>query len=354
MFAASGALSLGLIAAKYRSDTAGDPAQLVSTARDGAGAFARRHPDVDASSDNGQVTEQPDSPPYRGQIRRVEGRNTKGGKRSGLPKIHEIELEHQGGLRIEAHSHKPPTGDGTRTATGVCVIEPGQFPYCPICLREDIPAATMEHIPPKAFGGAAMANTCADCNNGLGSRTEAALQDWFDGAIRARFTSGSSPQPFGHDRILMLTTEAGECVMLAEKSSPEGASPFDRLKDPNVEIHYTFPRPAEYKTGLLKSAYLAACLHFGGVAHAPSMMAARDELLRARDAKSRRGVVIGPIAEKLTAHRTGLAANGPTLALLRSDHEGESTYLISLAGTILVEWPFVDLDVMLSPRMGAA
>ena len=61
-----------------------------------------------------------------------------------------------------------------------------------------------------------------------------------------------------------------------------------------------------------------------------------------------------PIAEKLTAHRTGLAANGPTLALLRSDHEGESTYLISLAGTILVEWPFVDLDPMLSPRMGAA
>ncbi|MGH3927131.1 MAG: HNH endonuclease [Pseudonocardiaceae bacterium] len=98
----------------------------------------------------------------------------KGGKRSGLPKIHEIELEHQGGLRIEAHGHKPPTGAGTRTATGVCVIEPGQFPYCPICLREDIPAATMEHIPPKAFGGVAMAYTCADCNNRLGSRTEAA------------------------------------------------------------------------------------------------------------------------------------------------------------------------------------
>lgn len=29
------------------------------------------------------------------------------------------------------------------------------------------------------------------------------------------------------------------------------------------------------------------------------------------------------------------AANGPPLALLRSDHEGTSTYLISLSGTIL-------------------
>lgn len=59
--------------------------------------------------------------------------------------------------------------------------------------------------------------------------------------------------------------------MLPEKSSPEGASPLDRLNDPNVEIHYTIPRPAEYKTGLLKSAYLAACLHFGCVVHSQSM-----------------------------------------------------------------------------------
>lgn len=300
------------------------------------------------------MPEQPDSPPYRGQIRRVEGRSTTGGKRSGLPKIHEIELEHQGGLRIEAHSHKLPTGDGTRTATGVCVIEPGQFPHCPICLREGIPAATMEHIPPKAFGGVAMANTCADCNNRLGSRTEAALQDWYDGAIRAHFTSDASPQPFGHDRILMLTTESGEFVMLAEKSSPEGASPLDRLKDPNVEIHYTVPRPAEFKTGLLKSAYLAACLHFGGVAHTDSLMAARNELLAARDAKSRRDVALGPVAEALRAHRTGLPASGPSLALLTSEHEGEATFLISLAGTILVEWPFSDLDPMLSPRLRAS
>lgn len=142
--------------------------------------------------------------------------------------------------------------------------------------------------------------------------------------------------------------------MLAEKSFPEGASPFDRLKDPNVTIHYTIPSPAEYMTGLLKSAYLAACLHFGGVVHTQSVMATRDELLQARDAKSRRHVQLGPIAEGLRVHRTGLAADGPPLALLRSDHDGMSTFLISLAGTILVEWPFTDLDPMLSPRLRVA
>lgn len=212
----------------------------------------------------------------------------------------------------------------------------------------------MEHVPPTAFGGMVMANTCADCNNRLGSRTEAALQDWFDDAIRAHFTSDASPEPFGHDRILLLKTDSDDVVMLMEKPSPEGASPLERLKDTNVEIHYTVPRPAEYKTGLLKSAYLAMCLHFGGVVHSESVMSARDELLQARDAKSRRHVQLGPVAEGLRVHRTGLAANGPSLALLRSDHQGTCTYLISLAGTILVEWPFADLDPMLSPRMRPA
>ncbi len=300
------------------------------------------------------MTDQPVPSPYRGQIQRVEGRKTKGGKRTGLPKIHEIDLEHADGEVIRARGHLPPSGEGIRTATGVCVIERGQFPYCPICLREEVQADTMEHIPPTAFGGTVMANTCADCNNRLGSHTEAALQDWYDDAIRAHFTSDANPEPFGHDRILLLKTDSDEVVMLMEKSSPEGASPFNRLKDPNVEIHYTIPRPAEYKTGLLKSAYLAACLHFGGVVHSQSVMAARDELLHARNARSRRHVRLGPVAEGLQAHQTGLAATGPSLALLRSDHEGTSTYLISLAGTILVEWPFTDLDPMLSPRMRAA
>ena len=296
------------------------------------------------------MIDQPTQPPNRGHIRKVAGRKAHGGKRTGLPKIHEIDIEHTDGTLISARSYQPPTGEGVRTASVVCVIERGEFPFCPICLREDVPADTMEHIPPTAFGGTVMANTCAECNNRLGSRTEAALQDWYDDAIRACFTSDASPEPFGHNRFLFLNADSHEQVMLAEKSYPEGSWPFARFQDPNVEIQYSIPRPAEYMTGLLKSTYLAACLHFGGVAHSQSLMAARDELLQARDAKSPGKVQLGPIADSLRVHRTGLAASGPTLALLRSDYEGNSTYLISLAGTILVEWPFDDLDPMLSTR----
>lgn len=309
---------------------------------------------VGVSGDNEGVPDQTAQPPYRGQIQRVEGRSTKEGKQTGLPKVHELELEHDGGTRITARGHRPSKGDGLRTATGVCAIEPGRFPYCPICLRDDVEADTVEHVPPKAFGGIGMANTCADCNNRLGSRTESALQDWYDGAVRAHFTSDTRPEPFARDRILMLRTENDKVVMLMEKSSPEDESPLERLTEPNVQMHVQVPRPAEYMTGILKSVYLASCLHFGGVAHTPSMMAARDELLAARDAASRREVALGPTAEALRVHRTGHPASGPTLALMKCDHDGEVTYLVSLAGTILVEWPFDDLDPLLSPRMQAA
>lgn len=90
------------------------------------------------------------------------------------------------------------------------------------------------------------------------------------------------------------------------------------------------------------------------VAHTATVMAVRGELLAARDAKSRRQVKLGPIAEGLRVHRTGQPAGGPPLALLKSDYEGKTTYLVSLSGTVLVEWPFTDLDPMLSPRPRAS
>lgn len=85
----------------------------------------------------------------------------------------------------------------------------------------------------------------------------------------------------------MLTTGAGECVMLW-RSPPRRA--HHRSTDSRIRTSRSTTRSsatAEYKTGLLKRRIPCSVLHFGGVAHAPSMMAARDELLRARDAGSR-------------------------------------------------------------------
>lgn len=275
-------------------------------------------------------------------------------RRSGLPKIDEIVLQHADGATIAARAQAPLTGDGLRTASGVCIIPAGRFPYCPICLEQTSPADTSEHVPPKAFGGSVMANTCALCNNNLGSRTESAMQDWYDNAVRAHFTSDGGPRPFARDRLLILKTDDDAAVLMLEKASRPGETSLERLKEPNVLMHIEPPRPSEYLTGLLKSAYLAACLHLGGVPDSPTFRQARTELLAARDAESRRAVALGPMASALRVHRTGQPSGGPTLVLLRSEHEDEVTFLLGLAGTLLIEWPFSDVDPMRSPRLQAA
>lgn len=293
---------------------------------------------------------EPSGSPHDGRIERVSGRATRGAKRSGLPKVNEITLRNHDGTRVNAFTARPSGGEGTRTATVIRVIRRGTFPYCPICLDAEKPADTLEHVPPKAFGGTVMANTCAECNNQLGSRTESALQDWYDNAIQAYFTSDGSPAPFGHDRVFVLEADRGGVVLMPEHASVTGHDRFARLREANVELHTRLPRPAEYRTALLKSAYLAACLNFGGFAHTPSLEAARLELLQARDAASRRDVELGPISAQLTVYRTGRQASGPLLALLLSEAGEESVYLISLAGTLLVEWPFPDLHPMITAR----
>jgi len=91
--------------------------------------------------------------------------------------------------------------------------------------------------------------------------------------------------------------------------------------------------------GPAPSAPLA--LHLGGVPDVASAREIRAELVAARDARHR-NVVLGARARALGVYRTGRAAAGPPLALLRTDH-GEPRYLISLAGTVLVDWPFPEV-----------
>lgn len=287
--------------------------------------------------------EQPPRAPLQGRIRSVRGRNTKTPER-GLPKISEIVLEHDDGQIVEALLD--PVAEGTLPVEtrSVVAISPGFAPNCPICLVAR--ATTAEHVPPKAFGGRVMTSTCARCNNGLGSRTESAMQDWFDGAFRVSYTSGDDPQPFGSDRAFFRQTADGEFVIMAERAQAEGEHTFRQRVQPGArfEMNLSEPRPAEYRTGFLKSAYLAAALHLRGLRDVPSVRETQAELLAARDAK-RRDVVLGPRARALRFHRTRQPASGPPLAIMRvvGEEQAEPRYLISLAGTILVEWPFPEI-----------
>lgn len=111
-----------------------------------------------------------------------------------------------------------------------------------------------------------------------------------------------------------------------------------------VKMHVAAPAPAQVQTGLLKNAFLAACLHLRGVPMTISAAEIRAELVAARDTRQRRDVQLGPRAKALRAARTGQPADGTRLALLRTDGVDQPAFMISLAGTVVVEWPFPDVD----------
>lgn len=291
--------------------------------------------------------------PLQGQITRVTGRDTETGGR-GLPKVAEIEITHHDGRVIQATLpalQNVPTG----MVTIVREIFRGEFPRCPICLAAA--GDTKEHVPPKPLGGVAMTNTCRACNGGLGSRTESAMQDWFDGAFQISYTRDGDPAHFGHNRVLFRQTAEGEFVLLHEKGERDPDVLGDAFRaGGQVVSHQAWPHPNQYRTGLLKSAYLAACLSLRGVPILESANEIRAELLAARDAPSRAAVAMGERARELKVWRTGSAASGPPLTLVRTvpelSPEGEGgnaqpstggEYLISLAGTLLVSWPFPEI-----------
>lgn len=277
----------------------------------------------------------------RAVIRHVSGRDSKGGER-GLPKVSSIEIEHTDGRVLSAGvlPNGPPVRHGL--AQAVAAIDPGQFESCPICLVNA--ADSREHVPTRAFGGQVMTWTCGRCNNTFGSRTESSLQDWYDNSARVHYTRAGDRRPFGRGRAHLLPTPDGEFVLLPERGSDPGETVGHSLRaGEELTMHVKPPVPEEVRIGLLKCAYLAACLHLGGVPKVRSANEIREELLAVVTAARRADVVAGPRAAALLVFRTGAPPSGPPLALMHTEEQGVG-HLISLAGTVLVSWPFVELD----------
>jgi hypothetical protein len=280
---------------------------------------------------------------FRARIRRVEGRDAEGGER-GLAKVSSIEFEHGDGTVISASAL--PTGPGVQQgkAAFVCEIRRGTFEFCPICYGAETDSA--EHVPPKAFGGVVMTSTCSRCNNTFGSRTESSLQDWFDRAVRIRFLRDGVRRPLANVRMLVLATPDGQFAMVPDRGYDLGGELADCLRgrEPGLTMEFRPFAAAPVRTGMLKSAYLAAALHVGGVPDVPSAYEIRAELQAVISAPSGSSIVAGARASALRFHRTGAPASRPTLALAKAMEEGWPKYFISLAGTILVEWPFPEID----------
>lgn len=293
-------------------------------------------------------TEQP-SASLHGQISRVTGRRAQGGQR-GLPALDRLSLSMSDGT---THDFGPPSLGEQGTLELLAPIPAGfdfvgasgSKPVCPICIDGD--PTHKEHVPQKNLGGRAMTTTCQACNNGLGSKVEAELQNWFDHAL--------TRVAFDHDGEVPGKRRAPTIYYRRDEDSDAFALFVDGELTPEVRhmfasghlnINYREPDPRRYRLALLKHAYLSACLHLRFVPDSKEARAIRAALIAARDTPRNERPPESEAARRLAVYRSHVGTQGPPLALVArraADEETEPEVLISLAGALFVSWPFTDL-----------
>jgi hypothetical protein len=234
-------------------------------------------------------------------------------------------------LDVRAESHA--RGQHVRVRP-VARIEPRFFDACPVCGDDPTEA---EHVPPQSIGGRVMTRTCAPCNHKLGSNVEADLVDWHDGALTLpRFSAPVVAGARRSSRILYRLASDGSFVLFVDGTGD--AAVREMFESGQVDLQALWPDTNRSRLGLLKHAFLAACLHAGPL-NGPDVDAVRADLIAARDAEGRRAVPPSSVALGLTVVR---AADGRILdwPVVRAFAEVDGHHIegVVLGGTTFVSW----------------
>ncbi|MDP9451966.1 MAG: HNH endonuclease [Actinomycetota bacterium] len=236
--------------------------------------------------------------------------------------------------RSLALTHASSTGGRPVRITPISRISPRFFDDCPIC---GAAATDDEHVPPASIGGRVMTRTCGPCNNRLGSNVESDLTDWHDGALTLPgFTAEVLPGRRRTSRILFRTTPSGEFVLVIDGRADPAV--VDMLNSGQVDLSAYLPDRNRWRLGLLKHAFVAACLQFGALEGAEAD-AVRGDLIAARDAPTRHDVPRSPLALGLTVLRShdGPVVEWPVVYAL-ANVDGTPTHGVLLGGTTFVSW----------------
>jgi hypothetical protein len=230
----------------------------------------------------------------------------------------------------------PASSTGSRRVriTPISRIRAQFFHDCPIC---GATATDDEHVPPASIGGRVMTRTCELCNNRLGGNVEGDLTDWHDGALSLPgFTAEVLPGRRRTSRILVRTTPMGEFVLVVHGKADPAVQ--DMLNSGQVDLSAYLPDPNRSRLGLLKQAFLAACLQFGPLEGAEAD-AVRADLIAARDAATRYDVPRSRLALGLTVLRSHdrPVVEWPVVYAL-ADVDGTPTHGVLLGGTTFVSW----------------
>jgi len=166
---------------------------------------------------------------------------------------------------------------------------------------------------------------------------EADLADWhLDALTRPGFSSDAAPGVRRSSRILRRATPNGQFVLVIDG----GVDPAVRtmLDSGQVDLSALVPDLNRSRIGLLKQAYLAACLHYGPLeGEVPD--AVRRDLIAARDAKGRQSVPTSELALGLAVFRSNerFTALSPLVHAIAESDDDQWEGVV-LAGTTFVSW----------------
>jgi hypothetical protein len=158
--------------------------------------------------------------------------------------------------------------------TGVrrlCEVGYSEFrDLCPLCTGRLTPTpagslGSAEHVPPYALGGVVRTRTCVECNSG-GARAEAELCRWWSQAYPARFaTRGLRGFRTGGD-VLLRTATNGKFALVISGAAANGVHDVLTTAGLTEDVTATLSLPMNaWMVALLRSSYLAACVHLGEV-----------------------------------------------------------------------------------------
>ncbi|WP_140400229.1 HNH endonuclease [Aeromicrobium sp. PE09-221] len=271
------------------------------------------------------------------KVQHVRGRGSS--PEPGLAKAHEMLLDDGQGksLRISRLEHE--NYRKVDQIIPIAEILPNRhFDRCPLCLASD--ADSLEHVPPKALGGAVMVNTCARCNNAFGSKLEADLVDWWEDAlVRVEYRSPRFQGARRGPKILLRQTDNGEFVMLPDK--PRTPGEVREVFEEGGEIDFTYQviDSVRWQLAALKSAYLASCLLLGKIPETPEAERVRESLMIARDKPKNERLDPMLVPQGIRVARSqGPAARGETL-LVQAWSDDHAEYAVLLSAVLLVTWP---------------
>jgi hypothetical protein len=271
-------------------------------------------------------------------------------RRKGFPPFSRLRIKpQQVGVGQELDVQHGPTEDMEAVqAQFIAEIGYCAFEQCPICLTPE--PDSDEHVPHGAIGGQIRTRTCGRCNNMLGTRVEDELTKWcFDALPNIR---AEGPGVQGRRRVPsthLRWTDEGQFVLIVDDRADPAVR--DMLASGQIMLDMLLPDRNRYQLAALKHAYLAACCNLRRIPEGAIADVIRADLIKARDAAKNPDIPRSAVAAGLGLMRSFARPSEPILALAAVGSRtspGMSEVWISLAGTVLVQWPLPEVSPVLA------